>query len=348
MDESGRAQSVDGLSLDINIDTLTANKAMFKLSCSIFLKMKDNNKLSIHLFILPPSIRSIELKTKGGYMSLHFYMDQNAILVVPGDDPLEPKARSKQLLNSIKALSLVKNFTIQLGNTDISESIKSSLDHAASIFSPNNQWRPGTNEEMADIKSLYGGKGGEIFNAAAATAGISKEASVPLPYPSNKRKRKREQFVSDEVIHDSRKDLETRLARMEACLAETQSRLAKTEARLAELETSLEESEEEGTDRGSYGEEEVAAQVSELLDDFIYSHALENMVEDLVGKYMGHLNVDVDEMFAEKENRFDETIEEVKQDVMEDCRETVLEQVKRHLAELIDTRLEISFGKKES
>lgn len=163
-----------------------------------------------------------------------------------------------------------------------------------------------------------------------------------------KRKRKREQSVSGDVMHDSRKDLESRLARMEACLAETQSRLAKTEARLAELETSRKESGEEGTDRGKYGEEEVATQVGELLDDFIYSHALENMVEDLVGTYMGHLNVDVDDMFVEKENRFDETIEEVKQDVMKDCREIVLEQVKRHLAELIDTRLELSFNKKKS
>lgn len=33
---------------------------------------------------------------------------------------------------------------------------------------------------------------------------------------------------------------------------------------------------------------------------------------------------------------------------MKDCRELVLEQVKRHLAELIDTRLEISFTKKGS
>lgn len=71
-----------------------------------------------------------------------------------------------------------------------------------------------------------------------------------------------------------------------------------TEARLASLETSREESGEEGTDRGKYGEEEVATQVSELLDDFIYSHALENMVEGLVEKYMSHLNIDVDDMFA--------------------------------------------------
>jgi chromosome segregation ATPase len=164
----------------------------------------------------------------------------------------------------------------------------------------------------------------------------------------DKRKRKREQSVSDDEIYDSRKDLEDRLARMEACLAETQTHLAKMEARVAELEANREEKEEEGTDRGGYGEEEVANQVSELLDDFIYSDKLENMVEDLVGKYMGHLNIDVDDMFAQKENRFDETIEEVKQDVMKDCREIVLEQVKRHLTELIDTRLEFSFNKKES
>ncbi|KAK1245459.1 hypothetical protein MKX08_005088 [Trichoderma sp. CBMAI-0020] len=268
--------------------------------------------LSIYLFILPPSIRTIELEINGGSVSLHFYMDQNAALVVPGDDSLEPKARSEQLLHLMKALSLAKDFTIQLGNIDIPESIKSNLGHAASIFSPNHQCRPVTNEKVADLKSLYSGHGGEVFNATAVTASISKEASVPPPYPSNKRKRRREQSVSGEVIHDSRKDLETRLARMEACLAETQSRLAKTEARLAELETSREESGEEGTDGGKYGVEEVVTQVGELLDDFIYSHALENMVEDLVGRYMGHLNVDVDDMFAEKENRFDEAIEEVK------------------------------------
>lgn len=186
MDESGQIQSVDCLSLDINMDTLTANKAMFKISCSIFLKKKDNNKLSIYLFILPPSIRTIELKINGDNVSLHFYVDQSATLVVPRDIPLEPKARSEQLLNSMKALSLVKDFTIQLGDTDILESIKSSLGHAASIFSPDNQYRPGTNEEIADIKSLYSGKGGEVFNPIAATATISKEASVPPPYPSSK------------------------------------------------------------------------------------------------------------------------------------------------------------------
>lgn len=134
---------------------------------------------------------------------------------------------------------------------------------------------------------------------------------------------------------------------MEACLAETQSCLAKTEARVAELEASREEYGEEETGREDY-EEEVANKVGELLDDFIYSDRLENMVEDLVEKHMSHLNVDMDEIFAEKENKFDEMVEEVKQDVMKDCREVVLEEVKRHLADLIDTRLELSFDKKES
>jgi hypothetical protein len=183
--ENGQTQSVDCL-FDINMDTLVTNKAMFKLSCSIFLKKKDKNKLSIYLFILPPSIRTIELEANDGRVSLHFHMDRNAALVVPHDEPLEPKARSEQLLNLMKVLSLAKEFTILLGNVKISESMKSNLSHVASTFSPENQSRPGTNEEIADLKSLYNGKGGEVINATTATASISKEASKPPPYPSSK------------------------------------------------------------------------------------------------------------------------------------------------------------------
>lgn len=164
---------------------------------------------------------------------------------------------------------------------------------------------------------------------------------------SDKRKRKREQSVSGDVIHDPREDLEARLARMEACLAQTQSDLAEMEALVAELEAGRDDSGEEGSDRGGYGEEEVANQMEELLDDIINSDTLENMVEDLVGKYLSHLNVDMDEIFEEKENNFDVIIEEMKHDVMKDCRDIVLEQVKRHLTELIYTRLELSFNKRE-
>lgn len=120
-------------------------------------------------------------------MSLHFYMDRNAALIAPRDGLFEPKAKSKQLLNLMKALSLVKDFTIELGNTDISESIKLNLGHIASIFSPHNQSRPGTNEEIADLKSLYHGKGGEVINATTATTSISGEASVPPPFLSSER-----------------------------------------------------------------------------------------------------------------------------------------------------------------
>lgn len=83
MNENGELQSVDCLCLDINIDTLTTNKAMFKLSCLVFLKKKDNNKLFIFLFILPPSICAIELKTDGDIASLRFCMNKDAALVIP-------------------------------------------------------------------------------------------------------------------------------------------------------------------------------------------------------------------------------------------------------------------------
>jgi hypothetical protein len=109
MNENGQVQSVDRLCLDVNIDALTTNKAIFKLSCSIFLKMKNNNKQTIYLFIYPPSIHSIKLEIEEGRASLHFYMNRNPALVVPGNGPLEPKAGSEQLLNLMKALSLVKD-----------------------------------------------------------------------------------------------------------------------------------------------------------------------------------------------------------------------------------------------
>ncbi|KAL7921796.1 hypothetical protein ACQKWADRAFT_294484 [Trichoderma austrokoningii] len=360
--ENGQTQSIDGVSLDINVDTLTTNTAMFRLSCSLFLKRKDNNRLWIYLFILPPSIHTIKLETSRGRMFLHFCMDRNAALIAPKDDILGLKAKSQHLLNLMKALSLVKQFTIQLGNTEMSESIKSSLGHVASIFSPTNQNRPSTNEKIADFKSLYYGKGGEIINATAITASISEEGNVPPVYPPNKRKRKREQSVSGNVKHDSRKDLEARLARMEACLGQmqsqlvktqsqlnkTQSQLAKMEARVAELETGRDDSGGEGSDIGEYVKQEVASQVEELIDEFINSDTLENMVENLVEKHLGHLKFDMDDIFAEKEDDFKETAEEIKQEVMKDCREVVLEQVKRHLTELIDTRLEFSFNRRET
>lgn len=85
----------------------------------------------------------------------------------------------------MRALSHVKDFTIQLGNTEISELTKLNLGHVATIFSPNNLSRLEPKE--INLKSLYGGRGGEIINATAATINVSSKASPPPPpYPSSK------------------------------------------------------------------------------------------------------------------------------------------------------------------
>lgn len=166
---------------------------MFKLSCQVFLKKKDSNKISIYLFILPP-ISTVTLENDKGRVSLRFCMDQskqNALLVVPSseDGPLILRKRSERHLNLLQALSLVKNFTIQLGNTEISESTRLELDHVASVFSPNNPTPP--KPIKPNLNSLYVGKGGEIVNAVTVATSISSEAGSPPPYQSGKHPRYR-------------------------------------------------------------------------------------------------------------------------------------------------------------
>ncbi|RFU81804.1 hypothetical protein TARUN_395 [Trichoderma arundinaceum] len=223
-DGNNKPQTVDGICLKVDIDTLTS-KALFKLSCWIWVKgkgknkgqikrgkIKAGNKQSIYLFIHPEDIRAITLEVKNDVPSLHFFMIRSPYLVIPSDRILECKNSTQPLLHSMKSLAKTDDFTIHLNVSNISDLTWKHLQHIALIFSATSINRPSIDDRRANLQTLYGGTGGNIFDVCIVCNEEEDgqlppyEISTPcqIPYererehePKRTYKRKREHENSD-------------------------------------------------------------------------------------------------------------------------------------------------------
>lgn len=199
----GQIQRTDGLYLDLFMDISTTNTAIFKLYGYILLKANKgkSSKQAIYLFIYPESIRAITLETihdapsqpstnlGSSHHSLSFSLTTQPHLVVPQDLILESRQKTFALLDSIRALTTMVNFTVSFSNADTVASTLHSLRLVASVFSPtSSDSRPSTNARRANLNALYAGRGGEIVHTNDATANAAVRPpplySEPTPGPS--------------------------------------------------------------------------------------------------------------------------------------------------------------------
>lgn len=181
---NGQIQYTDGLSLDLYMD-ISTNTAIFKLYGYILLKGNrgKSGKQAIYLFVHPESIRAITLETvhgtpsqplanlKPNYHSLCFSLTKKPHLVIPQNNILESRPKTAALLDSIRALATVVDFTVSFNNTEAIASTLHNLRLVASVFSSTSTGsRPSANARRANLSALYAGRGGEIVHANDATA----------------------------------------------------------------------------------------------------------------------------------------------------------------------------------
>lgn len=190
----GQTRCIEGLHLDIYLHRST-NTAIFKMYGYVLLKGSKgkSSKQAIYLYLHPEEIQSISLEAvnkppslmstalSSSRYSLCFSMATEPLLVVPKNLVLESRPKTRALLDSIRTLATVTNFTVHLNDTDMVTSTRTHLELIASIFSSTKtDGRPCTNNKRANLTTLYAGRGGDVVNTRNAVTNI--EQCIPPSY----------------------------------------------------------------------------------------------------------------------------------------------------------------------
>ncbi|KAL7906584.1 hypothetical protein GGI35DRAFT_471110 [Trichoderma velutinum] len=320
----GQLQRVEGLNLDLYLDTST-NTAIFKIYGYVLLKGSKNksSKQAVYLFIHPETIRSITLQTGHAapfstlmhsgpiHHSLCFSLTTQPHLVVPKNLILESRPKTRALLDSIQALATVTAFTVHLNNLDTTTSTQKNLDLVASIFSlSHNDNRPSTNTRRANLTTLYAGRGGEIVSAKNDV--VNTETCLP---PYNKRKR-------DHSDHDTKRPSTTQ-DHILFILKDICTRLDSIESRMGKLEDKVSEALDSRHSPCRYGEEErleILEEVDNRVDDCITDLRIESqdIIQDLKDEVDGTLER-LDSEANERIERLENDIEENTTKLVEKC-----------------------------
>ncbi|KAL7917729.1 hypothetical protein ACQKWADRAFT_305983 [Trichoderma austrokoningii] len=202
-DANGQTQNTNGLSIHLYMDMSTTNTAFFKLYANIFIRANRGrgSKRAVYLFIYPKNIQAITLSDTPSQPTLSFSLTTQPSLVAPRGLVLESRPKTAPVLDSIRALATVVNFTVSFHDTDAIASTLCNLKLVASVFSPTcTANRPSTDERSANLQALYKGKGGEIVRTNEANDAEQPPAFHSEAGPSrlsNKRRREASDLESD-------------------------------------------------------------------------------------------------------------------------------------------------------
>ncbi|PTB48712.1 hypothetical protein M431DRAFT_99323 [Trichoderma harzianum CBS 226.95] len=333
----GQMQRVEGLNLDLYLDTST-NTAIFKIYGYVLLKgsKSKSSKQAVYLFIHPETIQSITPQTEHAaplsaliqsgpiHHSLCFSLTAHPHLVVPKNLILESRPKTKALLDSIQALATVTAFTVHLSNLDTVTSTQGILESVASTFSlSHNDNRPSTNTRRANLTTLYAGRGGEIVNVkndVANTEACLPPYSEPAPsrsHHSNKRKR---DFSDHDFERPSTTQDQILLILKNIC-----TRLDSIEGRMVKLEDKVSEALDSTHSRGEEERLELLEEVDHRIDDCITDMRIESqdIIEDLKDE--------VDATLERLDNEASERIERLETDIEENTTKVVEKCLKRKL-----------------
>ncbi|KAM0453048.1 hypothetical protein ACHAPV_009163 [Trichoderma viride] len=324
----GQIQCTNGLYLDLYMDASTANTAIFKLYGYILLKANKgkSSKQAIYLFIYPESIRAITLETihdapsqlsmnlGSSYHSLSFSLTTQPRLVIPQDLILESRLKTAALLNSIRLLGTMVDFTVSFSSTSTPTSTLHNLRLVASIFSPTSSGsRPSTDNSRANLATLYAGRGGEIVHtndATVNTAGqpppLYTEATPSPGQISNKRKR-----VNSGVDDDRSPGVNNHILLL---LKNICARLDIIDDRMGRLEDKVTEALDADRTSCRYGTEErteIIEVVDNRIDDCITdlkveSHDILQELKEEVDDTLGRLDNEASDKMQQLENEIDE------------------------------------------
>ncbi|KAK3947761.1 hypothetical protein QBC32DRAFT_75734 [Pseudoneurospora amorphoporcata] len=175
-------QHTSDLSMDFHVDT-SEQHGLFILHGLVYFKVGAAVKTNSRLFIYPENIQSIEHEvssrpsmpgmeeSSNKFIRLRFTMTQPPSFVVPNNQPLEPKPKSKAVLDSLKSLATVHSFTIYLELLRLSLETRHQLSLLPSVFSSTNiSSRLRTDVKRANLPTLYKGAGGQVLDLGVAHA----------------------------------------------------------------------------------------------------------------------------------------------------------------------------------
>ncbi|EHK21714.1 uncharacterized protein TRIVIDRAFT_201750 [Trichoderma virens Gv29-8] len=340
-DADGQMQHVEGLYLDLYVDTAT-NTAIFKLYGYVLLKgsKAKSSKQAIYLFIHPENVQTITLQTGHAaapfstlinfgptHHSLCFSLTAPPHLVVPKNLVLESRPKTRALLDSIQALATMMAFTVHLNHPDMATSTQKDLALISSIFSlSHNDNRPSTNNRRANLTTLYAGRGGEIVYAKDGIANADtclppySETTPSRSHISNKRKRdmsdpdtERSSTTHDHIL----------LILKDICV-----RLDGIENRIGKLEDKVLEALDSNRSQCRYGEEErqeILEEVDNRVDDCITDLRIEShdIIQDLKDEVDGTLER-LDSETSERMERLESDVQENTTKLVEKCLRTKL------------------------
>ncbi|KAK4176045.1 hypothetical protein QBC36DRAFT_330164 [Triangularia setosa] len=358
-DSNREMQHTPDLRMDLHVDA-SEDQAIFVLHSCVFLKSGKPNKLKLYLFIHPERIQSVEYNNNTGppipamqrvpsnsFIGLRFSMTQPPSFVVPKNRPLVPKARSEGLLDTMKALASVQDFTIYLNMLQLVPEIRYQLSLLPSVFLFNDMK---TDERWAAIQRLYHGAGGHVINlgdvAVAPSPSPSNntsiketvEDSLPPPYaekgplqspaqlftPSDRKRRR-----TSELLSPSTTDKRILLA-----FGQVVKRNTELEIRLERLEKMVQESAARTPCRYNTEEvEHIIGHVDDRIDDQLTGVHIE--LEDKVMEGTEHLVAEkTEETQAQIWNGIREGLmEEIREELMEEIREELMEKIREELME---------------
>ncbi|KAL7932161.1 hypothetical protein V8C35DRAFT_103257 [Trichoderma chlorosporum] len=263
---------------------------------------------------------------------LHFSLAQNPHFIVPRDNPATVKQASERLLSSMRALSLVKEFTVHLDGSTTTESTLVRLWQIGSMF-PN---RPRNHFSSIDLQSLYNGKGGEIFTENTDITNTSDGAGLPPSYEtlaSSRHKRKRSSSSSagsqDQTTRSERDDeagIASRLREMADCLNNINHCVSEILDRQREMEDRQRKMEEHFRSdmRTNFRklEDAVTTEIEGVLNHY-GAEEVELAVKKHTNDRAEELRIEMLEKYNDWENKFDKEMEQRRQGAREELREDI-------------------------
>lgn len=192
--EHGFLQDTVDLQLNLDIDT-SEERAVIFLHGKLYSKKRQ--PFWLYIFLPPQDIMSIcfthrhpdigtyDVSISSG--SLCFTMARPPSLVGPLEWPLEPKVGSKDLLENMKALSTVCEFTIELDLPSGEAELFDQLASLSSVFSANSLkcFKPDLENFL---RPLYAGDGGQRIHVGTNTiAGTSLGYQTTIVNPASSR-----------------------------------------------------------------------------------------------------------------------------------------------------------------
>lgn len=353
----GQVHHTPDLRMDLHVDA-SQDQAIFALHGCVFLKGGKPNKLSLYLFIHPENIQSVEYEHNTGpsipamqqepsknFIRLRFGMTQPPTFVVPKDRPLAPKPRSEGLLDMIKALASVQDFSIYLNMLQLVPAIRYQLSLLPLVFLFNDLK---TDERRVAIQRLYHGAGGQVIDLHDVVSAPSPrsssdsliketvEDSLPPPYvekgplqsppqlftpPDRKRRR------TSDLLSPSTTNKHILLA-----FGKVVKRNAELEMRVERLEKMVQDSAARTPCRYNTEEmEHIVGHVDDRIDDQLISVHVE--LEDRVMESTEHLVAEKTEEAHEQlwNGLREELMDEMRKEVKRELKEELMAEIKIEL-----------------